>query len=205
MQTSERDPASLARSELLAAASSLTATAAQCAASVAQAADLVIRCLRAGGKVLLCGNGGSAADCQHLAAEFVSALRKEVSRPAIAAIALTTDTSMLTASANDFGFDGVFERQVEALGRPGDVLVGLSTSGGSRNVVRAMRAATDKGLTTIALTGPRGGEVAERATVAITVAGDSVQHVQEAHIAVGHALCLLVENALYPDLTAGAR
>src|SRR5207237_7784301 len=110
----------------------------------------------AGGKILLCGNGGSAADCQHFAAEFVSQLNKEFPRRGLPAIALTTDTSVLTAYANDFGFDGVFERQVRALGRPGDVLVGISTSGSSTNVIRAVVAARAIGMNTMALTGTRG-------------------------------------------------
>jgi D-sedoheptulose 7-phosphate isomerase len=197
------DAVSIARSELLGAANTLAAAADCCSAAVARAAEVVTAGVRSGGKILLCGNGGSAADCQHLAAEFVNALRKEALRPAIAAVALTTDTSLLTASANDFGFDGVYARQVEALGRPGDVLLGLSTSGTSENVARAMHAARDLGLSTVALTGAGGGAVAELATVAIMVPSDAVQHVQEAHIAVGHAICLIVESSLYPHLMPG--
>ncbi|MFN7622749.1 MAG: SIS domain-containing protein, partial [Acidobacteriota bacterium] len=132
------------------------ATLAQERDAVVAAAQLIAAAFRAGGKLLLCGNGGSAADCQHLAAELVSLLAKEYPRPGLPAIALTTDSSILTAYANDFGFEGVFSRQVEALGRPGDVLIGITTSGGSVNVVRALETAATRGLRTVALTGQAG-------------------------------------------------
>jgi D-sedoheptulose 7-phosphate isomerase len=169
-----------------------------CSSDVAAAAELLIASLREGGKILFCGNGGSAGDSQHLATEFVSTLTLERRRPAIPAIALTTDTSLLTAVANDFGFDEVFARQVEALGRRGDVLVGISTSGTSRNVVRGFEQAHALGLSTIALTGEAGGELAPSAEVAIRVPSRETSHIQELHIAIGQLLAFLVEDALHP-------
>src|SRR5258708_3109219 len=124
-----------------------------CTPPILAAAELIAASFRAGGKLLLCGNGGSAADCQHMAAEFTSRLSADFVRPGLPAIALTTDTSFLTAYANDFDFDGVFARQVQALGKPGDVLLGISTSGTSKNVIRAVEAAREMGLKTVLLTG----------------------------------------------------
>jgi phosphoheptose isomerase len=172
-------------------------TAEQCGGAIVRAVEVVTEAYRAGGKVLLCGNGGSAADCQHLAAELVSALNHDRPRPALAAIALTTDTSFLTANANDFGFEHVFERQVEALGRRGDVLIGITTSGNSANVLRALTLARGTGMRTIVLTGSGGGKAAALAEVAVRVPSDGTQHIQEAHIAVGHLICELVERALF--------
>jgi D-sedoheptulose 7-phosphate isomerase len=131
-------------------------TAAACAGSIIEAADLIAEAFQNGGKLLICGNGGSAADCQHMAAEFTSRLTADFVRPGLPAIALTTDTSFLTAYANDFDFDGVFARQVQALGKPEDVLLGISTSGKSKNVVRAAKTACEIGLKVIALTGDCG-------------------------------------------------
>jgi D-sedoheptulose 7-phosphate isomerase len=170
----------------------------RCAEDVAKAASLAADAVRAGGKLLICGNGGSAADAQGLATEFVSTLTTDRRRPAIPAIALTTDSSILTAIANDFGFDGVFARQVEAIGRPGDVLLGISTSGNSRDVLLAVEEARSRGLTTIALTGRSGGRLAGMVDVAIRVPSDATSHVQEGHLAVEHALAFAVEGALYP-------
>jgi D-sedoheptulose 7-phosphate isomerase len=169
-----------------------------CAADVVRAVGLLVDALRAGGKILLCGNGGSAADSQHLAAEFVSVLTRDNRRPAIPAVALTTDTSILTAIANDFGFEGVFARQVEALGRPGDVLVGISTSGNSEDVVRAFEQAAAQGVRTIALTGASGGKLAPMADVAIEVPSTETSHIQECHIAIGQLIAFMVEETLYP-------
>jgi D-sedoheptulose 7-phosphate isomerase len=169
-----------------------------CADDIAAAADAIARSLHAGGKVLFCGNGGSAGDAQHLATEFVSTLTLDRRRPAIPAIALTTDTSLLTAVANDFGFEEVFARQVEALSREGDVLVGISTSGNSRNVVRAFEEAASQGLERVAFTGRVGGALAPLAGVAIRVPSDETSHIQELHITIGQLIAFLVEDALHP-------
>jgi phosphoheptose isomerase len=169
----------------------------RCQDDILAAAEIIADSLRQGGKLLLCGNGGSAADSQHIAGEFVNLLSQRTPRPALASLALTTDTSVMTAYANDFGFAGVFERQLEALARPGDVLMGLSTSGNSENVVRAMHAAHKLGVRTIALSGGPGGQLADVAEAAICVPSVNVQHIQEVHITVGHILCYLVEETLY--------
>lgn len=163
--------------------------------NIARAGELVTEALRAGGKLLICGNGGSAADAQHIAAELTG--RFKVNRPALAAIALTTDSSALTAIANDFGYDVVFSRQVEALGRQGDVLLAISTSGTSRNVVLAAERARAQGMTVIGLTGPSGGSLATLSQVAICVPGHSTDRIQELHITVGHILCGLVEATIF--------
>jgi phosphoheptose isomerase len=166
--------------------------------------DAVGACLTAGGKVLVCGNGGSAAQAQHLAAELVGRY-KAPGRRALAAIALTADTSILTAWANDVGYDDVFARQVEALGAPGDVLIGLSTSGRSRNVVRAFETARARGVRTVALLGGDGGALAPLADVAITVPSADTQHIQEVHLVVVHLLCELIEARLLADAALPAR
>ena len=147
--------------------------------------------LRAGGKILWCGNGGSAGDSQHLAAEVVGRFRR--ARQGLASIALTTDTSILTAVANDYGFDVVFSRQVEALGNPGDLLVGVSTSGNSRNVIAALEAARPRGLVTVAFTGAGGGKLAALADHLFAVASRDTARIQEAHILAGHMLCDWIE------------
>src|SRR3972149_3176056 len=164
--------------------------------TIRAAADLITATFRSGNKVLLCGNGGSAADCQHMAAEFVSRLTKDFERPALPAIALTTDTSFLTAFANDCGYDDVFARQVQALGKPGDLLIGISTSGNSPNVVRARAAAKAAQMRTLALTGD-GGQLRRMADVVVAVPSANTQHIQEAHLVIEHILCELVENALF--------
>ncbi len=168
----------------------------ECGEPILAAAGLIAGVFRSGGKVLLCGNGGSAADAQHLAAEFVSVLERDRVRPALPAVALTTDTSLLTASANDFGFEHVFARQVEALGRRGDALVAISTSGTSPNVLAALRQARATGVQTVGFTGRSGGGMVELSDVLIKIPSESTQHIQEAHIAVGHILCELVEREL---------
>ena len=166
----------------------------QAAAAIARAAELVVDCLGAGGKVLLCGNGGSAADAQHIAGELVGRFKLE--RPAFAAVALTTDTSILTAVANDYGFDEIFARQVEGLGRQGDVLLAYSTSGSSPNVVKAIEKAKAIGMQTIGLTGAGGGRMAELCHLCIKAPADDTPTIQECHAAAGHTICLLAERLL---------
>jgi D-sedoheptulose 7-phosphate isomerase len=161
----------------------------------AAAAVAVTEALRAGRKVLVFGNGGSAADAQHCAAELVGRFARE--RRALAAIALTTDTSILTAVANDYTYERVFARQVEALGRPGDVVIGISTSGSSANVLAAFGVARAEGLTIVALTGRDGGAVGAASDIHINVASTCTARVQEVHCTLLHALCELVERELY--------
>jgi D-sedoheptulose 7-phosphate isomerase len=170
----------------------------ECLDDVVSAAGILVASLLSGGKLLICGNGGSAADAQHLATEFVSTFTIDNLRPSIPAIALTTDTSLLTAIANDFGSEGVFERQVEALGREGDVLIAISTSGNSVNVIRAAERAREQGLRVIALTGGSGGGLARWADAAVRVPSTITAHIQECHLAVEQLLASLVEEALYP-------
>ena|SRR5438132_1162072 len=165
-----------------------------CGENIVDAATLVAQCLRGGGKLLFFGNGGSAADAQHLAAEFVGRFRIE--RQALPAIALTTDSSILTAVGNDYGFDQIFARQVQALGRAGDVAIGISTSGDSSNVIGAIRQAAKQDLKTIGLAGKDGGSLAKCVDVSITVASANVARIQECHITIGHILCELVEKEL---------
>jgi D-sedoheptulose 7-phosphate isomerase len=145
---------------------------------------------------LIFGNGGSAADAQHIAAELVNRLNYD--RPAIAAIALTTDSSILTSVGNDSSFEEVFERQLRALGRAGDVAIAISTSGNSPNAIRAVRAAREMGIKTVALAGRDGGKIASMVDVALTVEARSTQRIQETHITIGHILCELIEEELYP-------
>ncbi|HEY7521918.1 MAG TPA: glycosyltransferase [Methylomirabilota bacterium] len=171
---------------------------------ILDSADVIGACLAEGGKVLVCGNGGSAAEAQHLAAELVGRY-KAPARRALGVIALTADTSILTAWSNDVGYDEVFARQVEALGRPGDVLIGLSTSGRSRNVVRAFEAARALGVRTVALLGGDGGAMAPLADVAVTVPSADTQHIQEVHLVVVHVLCELIETRLLAAVPAPAR
>jgi D-sedoheptulose 7-phosphate isomerase len=168
----------------------------RCEAVVA-AARLLAAVFQEGGKVLLFGNGGSAADAQHLAAEFVN--RFQVERPPLAALALTTDTSILTAVANDYDFVEVFAKQVRALGRPGDAALGISTSGSSPNVVAGLKAARELGLKTLALSGGNGGPVAAAADLALVVDSRDTPRIQEIHITVGHILCDLVDFLLFPE------
>lgn len=186
----------VARDYLLASADLKREVAEDCLDSIVAAALLIAETFRAGGKLLLCGNGGSAADCQHMAGELVNRLTAEFARPALPALALTTDTSVLTACANDFSYDGVFERQVQALGRPGDVLLGISTSGASANVIRAVGAARAAQMRTVALTAAR-GRLRDLVDVPIAVPSDNVQHIQEAHLTIEHLLCHLVERDLF--------
>lgn len=186
------------RAYLLASAESTRTAADQCAGDLAKAARLIADAFRAGSKLLICGNGGSAADAQHIATEFTSTLTRSFVRDPLPAIALTTDTSFLTAFSNDFGFDDVFSRQVMALGRKSDVLLSLSTSGNSVNVVRAAEAAKRLGMSAIAFTGSGGGKLAPIADIAIRVPADTTGHIQETHVALYHAMCFEVEEMLFP-------
>jgi D-sedoheptulose 7-phosphate isomerase len=162
-------------------------------ATVVQAAMQIVKSLRDGGKLLCCGNGGSAADAQHLAAEFTGRYLKE--RRALPALALHANTSSLTAIGNDYGFDLVFARQLEALGKEGDVLLGISTSGNSRNVLRAMEVAKSKSIYTIALTGS-GGKMKDLADCAICIPSEETPRIQECHILTGHIICEIAEDLL---------
>ena len=165
-------------------------------ATVGAVALACVKALRSGGKVLFCGNGGSAGDAQHLAGEFVS--RFNFDRAPLAGIALSTDTSELTAIGNDYGYEKVFERQVLALGRPGDVLVGVSTSGRSPNVLLAMAAARQLGMVTVGMTGNQRALIEQHVDHCIRVPSASTPKIQEGHIVLGHALCSLVERWMYP-------
>lgn len=167
------------------------------APAIARIADAISDALRAGGKLLLFGNGGSAADAQHVAAEFVSRFKLE--RPALPAIALTTDTSILTAIGNDYHFDRVFARQVQALARPGDVAVGISTSGNSPDVLNGLVAAHECGARTIGFTGQRGGRLRDLADLCFYAPSEDTALIQQAHIAAWHAICLVVEQDLTPQ------
>jgi D-sedoheptulose 7-phosphate isomerase len=187
------------RDYLLETSRTVARTAESCGEEILRATAAIVESVRGGGKLLICGNGGSAGDAQHLATEFVSTLTVDRRRAAIPAIALTTDSSLLTAVANDYGFEGVFARQVEALGRAGDVLLGISTSGASGNVVRAFERARAQELRTIALTGEDGGKLGPLADVEINVPSSETSHIQEAHIAVGQLIAFLVEDELYPE------
>ena len=169
----------------------------QCVDSILKAARTIARSLATGGKLMLCGNGGSAADAQHLAGEFINQLAKQFPRPPMAALALTTDSSCLTAVSNDFGFEQVFERQVLALGRPGDTLLAISTSGQSENVIRAVKSAAELRIGTIGLLGGSGGRLSSLVDIAVVVPSDDVQRIQEAHLTIEHILCDLVERMIH--------
>lgn len=165
---------------------------------VVKAAKLIIESYQNGGKVLICGNGGSAADAQHIAAELVGRFKKE--RNPLPAIALTTDTSILTAVGNDYGFDDIFSRQLQALANKNDVLIGISTSGNSQNVLKALFKAKEIGVKTIGLSGnisSAGGKLAQEADLCIVVPSNDTPRIQESHITIGHIICYLVENELF--------
>lgn len=163
---------------------------------IIRAAEMMADCLKNGGKILIFGNGGSAADAQHLAAEFVN--RFQIERPPLAAIALTTDSSILTSIGNDYDFDEIFSKQVAALGNKGDIAWGISTSGNSPNVVAGMEVASEKGLTTIGMSG-KGGKLAELSDLVFRVESDTTARIQETHIIIGHMLCELVDTILFPE------
>jgi D-sedoheptulose 7-phosphate isomerase len=157
--------------------------------------ELTAHAMRSGHKLLVAGNGGSAADAQHLVAEFV--VRLTVNRPALRAIALTVDTSILTAGGNDFGFDTIFSRQIEALGQPGDVFLGISTSGNSPNIVKALEQAKKQKLTTIGFTGGTGGKMLALCDHNVVIPSDVTMNIQESHLALEHIFCMAVERCLY--------
>jgi D-sedoheptulose 7-phosphate isomerase len=163
-------------------------------AKIKQAAEAWIAALKNNKKLMFCGNGGSAADSQHIAAEFIGRFQKE--RRSLPAIALTTDTSILTALTNDYSVDIVFARQVEGLGQAGDILVGLSTSGNSKNVLEAMKTAKAKGIRTIGFLGNDGGKIAPLCDIAIVVPSKNTARIQESHICIAHAICQIAEEAL---------
>jgi D-sedoheptulose 7-phosphate isomerase len=164
---------------------------------IANAAKMIIDVYKAGGKVLLIGNGGSAADAQHIATELVGRFKKE--RTGLPAIALTTDTSLLTALANDYGYDYVFSRQLESLASDRDVLIAITTSGNSRNILKAVQVAKSKKIKTIGLTGRSGGILKDLADITIKIPSDNISRIQEAHITVGHIICELVERELFNE------
>ncbi|MFC1513925.1 SIS domain-containing protein [candidate division KSB1 bacterium] len=153
--------------------------------------------LNNGGKILLCGNGGSAGDSQHIAAELVVRLTSKLNRKALPAIALTVNTSVLTACANDYGFEKVFSRQVESLGKKDDVLIAISTSGNSKNVLEAVKIANEMNINTIAFLGGSGGIITDNANISIVIPHSETGRIQEAHIAVGHLICQIVEKELF--------
>jgi D-sedoheptulose 7-phosphate isomerase len=158
-------------------------------------AALIVETYRNGGKVLLAGNGGSAADAQHIAAELVS--RFTFDRPALPAMALTTDTSILTAISNDYGYDSLFSRQLEASAKPGDVFIAISTSGNSPNIVRALKTANDIGVVAVGLTGATGGEMADLCRYCVNIPSTDTPRIQEGHITIGHILCASTEQVLF--------
>lgn len=164
-------------------------------AQVESVAALIVETYREGGKVLLAGNGGSAADAQHIAAELVS--RFSFDRPALPAMALTTDTSILTAIGNDYGYDSLFSRQLQANARPGDVFIAISTSGNSANIVRALEAAAELDLITVGLSGAGGGSMADLCQHCIKIPSNDTPRIQEGHITIGHILCASTEQVLF--------
>ena len=164
---------------------------------IIKAVDLLSACYNNGNKLLLCGNGGSAADCQHIATELMIRLSHHIQRPALPAIALTTDTSNLTAGGNDIGFENVFARNVDGLGNKGDVLLVISTSGNSPNVVKAVEMANKKSIKVIGFLGGNGGKLKDTVDIPIIIPSSNVQRIQEGHITVAHIICELVEDKLY--------
>jgi len=169
----------------------------ECSEDIISASELIINAFRNGNKLLLCGNGGSAADCQHIAAELVIRMSHKIKRPALPAIALTTDTSYLTAGGNDIGFENVFARGVEGLGSAGDVLLAISTSGNSGNVIKAVEMAKSKSMKTIGFLGGNGGMLKPLVDIPIVMPSSNVQRIQEGHITVAHIICEIIEEELY--------
>ena len=168
-----------------------------CYDDIMKASDIVLDVIRNGNKMMLCGNGGSAADSQHLATEFMIRLSHDIQRKAIPAIALSTDSSNLTAGGNDIGFENIFARNIEGIGKEGDVLIGISTSGNSKNIIKAVQTAKSMGIKTICLLGSGGGKLKDECDLPIIVPSDNVQRIQESHITIGHILCEITERELY--------
>ncbi len=187
----------LIRQELIESAQTKSLIAEELAGAIEDAADLICKSLRRGGKVLIFGNGGSAADAQHFACELVGKFKKV--RKALPAVALTTDTSILTAVTNDFDFKYIFSRQIEALGKPEDVAVAISTSGNSPNVLEGIKAARDLNIKSIGLSGKSGGKLAQVVDIPLLVPSVSTPRIQEGHIAIIHILCLLVERSFFGE------
>jgi D-sedoheptulose 7-phosphate isomerase len=169
----------------------------ECSNDILSAAELIINTFKSGGKLLLCGNGGSAADCQHIAAELVIRLSHKIKRPSLPAISLTTDSSFLTAGGNDIGFENVFARGVEGLGNKGDALIAISTSGNSVNIIKAVETAKSKGMKTIGFLGGDGGKLKSLVDLPIIIPSANVQRIQEGHITVAHIICEIIEEELY--------
>ena len=169
----------------------------ECLKDILSAVDVLAEAFRKGNKLLLCGNGGSAADCQHIAAELVIRLSHKINRPALPAVALTTDTSNLTAGGNDIGFENVFARSVEGLGRSGDILITISTSGNSPNLLKAVEKAKSIGMKTIGFLGGSGGKLKPLVDLPIIIPSTNVQRIQEGHMTIAHIICELVEEELY--------
>jgi D-sedoheptulose 7-phosphate isomerase len=168
-----------------------------CKDDILKAVEILTDTFRNNNKLLLCGNGGSAADCQHIATELVIRLSHHINRPALPAIALTTDSSNLTAGGNDIGFDNIFARSVEGLGNKSDALLAISTSGNSENIIRAVKKAKEKGIKTIGLLGGSGGMLKNIVDLPIIIPSSNVQRIQEGHITVAHIICEIVEEELY--------
>jgi D-sedoheptulose 7-phosphate isomerase len=168
-----------------------------CTDSILKAVELILGSMRNRGKLILCGNGGSAADAQHLAAEMVIRLSHDIERPGLPALALTTDSSILTAGGNDIGFDNIFARQVEALGNPEDVLLAITTSGNSTNILKALEMAKEKNIKSIGFLGGTGGVCKDEVTIPIIIPSSNTQRIQEAHITLGHIVIEIVERDLH--------
>lgn len=169
----------------------------KCYEPIINAADILVDAVRSGKKIMLAGNGGSAADSQHIATEFMIRLSHDLSRPAIAAIALTTDSSNITAGGNDIGFENVIARSIEGLGNEGDVFICISTSGNSPNILKAVKKAKEKSISVVGFLGGKGGKLAEMCDVPVIVPTENTQRIQESHITIGHILCEIVERELY--------
>jgi D-sedoheptulose 7-phosphate isomerase len=171
----------------------------ECLESILKAVDLIVNAYKKGNKLLLCGNGGSAADCQHIATEFMIRLNHQIKRPPLCAIALTTDSSNLTAGGNDIGFENIFARNIQGLGNKGDILLAISTSGNSPNIIKAVEMAHGMGMHVVGFLGGSGGKLKSNVEIPVIIPSSNVQRIQEGHITVAHIICELVELELYGD------